>query len=236
MQVNPGLDHFGSDELAHFIVKSAQHLLAPVKLRHARAQAVEDGCKFARDIATAHHQQARRERLQVEHVVGREHVFPPLHVGHMGRATSRNQDVPGGVRLPVHLHRVRVHQRGKAVDDLHARPLEQLQVDAVKPGDFLFAIRLERGPVQRGCRTLPAKAVRFFKRFAEVCGIRVELFGDAAHVDAGTAEPVGATSFGQRHPHAALRRHACRAHAATAAANDEQVKLMNGHDAVLSMI
>ena len=53
-----GLGHFAGNEGAHVSVKAAQYLLAPVQLRDLRAQAVEDGGKFAGDVAAAHHQQA----------------------------------------------------------------------------------------------------------------------------------------------------------------------------------
>ena len=83
--------------------------------------------------------------------------------------------------------------------------------------------------------------MRFFKTLGKMRGIAVELFGDATHVDAGTAQArarqttiltvaaMHATHLSQRDFGPALRRHARRPHAATAAANDEEVKIKSGH-------
>ena len=72
-------------------------------------------------------------------------------------------------------------------------------------------------------------------------GVAVELFGDATHVDTGATQAcTGQTAIvavatmhtaglGQRHFGTALRRHARRPHAATAAADDEKVKFIGLH-------
>ncbi|MCY1372631.1 hypothetical protein D9M69_598520 [compost metagenome] len=69
---------------------------------------------------------------------------------------------------------------------------------------------------------LPAIAFGFLERLGIAGRIAVELLRDAAHVDAGAAELGG---LGQRDARAGLRRHARGAHAAAAAANDEEVEI-----------
>ena len=55
------LDHLGGDVVADVAVEAAQDLLAAIELRHARAEAVEDRCELAGDVAAADDDQARRE-------------------------------------------------------------------------------------------------------------------------------------------------------------------------------
>ena len=74
-----------------------------------------------------------------------------------------------------------------------------------------------------------------------MCRVAVELFRNAADVDAGTAQAgarqtaivtmaaMHTTRFGQGDFDPTLRRHARRPHATTATADDEQVKIKSGH-------
>ena len=71
-----------------------------------------------------------------------------------------------------------------------------------------------------------------------MCGVTVEFFGDATHVDTSAAQPragqttifaiaaVHATRLGQSNFGSALCRHTGSAHAAAAAANDEEVEIV----------
>src|SRR4029079_2118976 len=63
------LDHLGGHVVADVAIEAAQDLLAAVQLRHAGAQAVEDGSELARDVAAADDDKARREARHVEDVV-----------------------------------------------------------------------------------------------------------------------------------------------------------------------
>jgi hypothetical protein len=160
------------------------------------------------------------------------------HSGDQRRATRGNEDVTGGDALVAvsraHLHGVRIAQRGPALQQAHTGTAQQLLVHTVQAGDLFGAGSLEPAPVKMRLAHRPAKACGFFKRFCIVRGIAVELLGDAAHVHAGATQRGG---LGHHHARTALRGHACGAHAAAAAANDEQVAVkvfhafLSGHPA-----
>ena len=157
-QVHAGLEHLSRDEVAYFFVKAAQHLSAAVQLRDTCAQALEDGGELASDVAAANHQQALRKGVDVKNLIRCDDMLAPGDVGHAGLASSGNEYVFSAVALRTDGHRMRVHQRGPAFNHLHARALEQLQVDAVKARDFTRAVGLERSPVEHGRGAHPAKA------------------------------------------------------------------------------
>ena len=224
--------------MAHLVVKAAQHLFTPVQLRDVGPQPVEDGREFARDVATAHHHQPLGEGGQVKDVVGGDDMFAPHEVRHMGRAAGGQQNVLGGEALvpgaAVGIQRGQAHlvppfQPGKTVEHGHARAAQQVAVNPVQAADFLGAVGLQGGPVQLRGVAFPAVAVGFLKPFAVVGGVAVQLFGDAAHVHAGAAQAIGAQGFGQGHACAALGGHAGGAHAATAATDHKQVKVVCAH-------
>ena len=238
-QVHTGLEHLARDEVADLVIEAAQHLFAPVQLRDLRAHAIEDGGELAGDVATTDDEKALREGFQIEHLVGGDHMLAAHEVRHEGRAAGGDQDVGrreglvarGAIGIECgHRHRVRAVDSGKAVDDGDARAAQQVGVDAVEATDFLGAVGLEGGPVQRRPLALPAIAVGLFKRLGVVRGVAVELLGDAADVDAGAAQAIGAQGFGHGHSATTPGGHAGRAHATAAATNDEQVKIEIAHD------
>ena len=229
-QVHAGLDHFAGNEGAHFLVKAAQHLMAPVDLRDVGTHAIEDRRKLAGNVAAADHQQALREGRQVEHLVGTDDVFAARKLRNAGFAARGDQNIFGAVMLAADVHRVRIDQRGPAVEGVHACAFEQLHVNAVEARNLAGAVGLEGVPVQHGCFAGPAEAVRFLEAFGEMGSVTVEFFRNAAQVDAG-ASHVG--HFGQADADAALRCHACRTNAATAAANHKKVKVKNLHKCFL---
>ena len=89
--------------------------------------------------------------------------------------------------LAADVYRVRIHQRGPAVQGLHAGAVEQLPINAVQARNLAGAVGFKHFPVQHGRFADPAKAMRFFKAFGELGGVAVEFFRDAAQVDARTA-------------------------------------------------
>ena len=226
-QVHAGLEHLSRDEVAYFLVKAAQYLSAAVQLRDTCAQALEDGRELASDVAAADHQQALRKGVDVKNLIRCDDMLAPGDIGHAGLASSGNECVFSAVALRTDGHRMRVHQRGPAFNHLHARALEQLQVDAVKAGDLARPVGLEGRPVQHRGSADPAKAVRGFKRFGEMCGVAVEFFGNAAHVHASAAHGL---RFDQRNFGTALRRHARRPHTTAAATDHQQIKVKNCHE------
>ena len=224
-QVNARLGHLAAQKSPHFIIKPAQHQFAPVELGHFGTQAVEDRRKFTGDVAAAHHEQALGEGIKIKHLVGGDDMLAPRHVRDAGRAAGGDQNMLCGVALAVDLNRVRIDQLGEAIDHLDARTVEHVQVNAIEPRKLVLAICLERGPVQLRRSTLPAKAMRLFEAFGKVRGIRVELFGDAAHIDAGAAQHGGAARLGHGHARAPCSGHSRSPHATAAAADHKEVKV-----------
>ena len=139
-EVDPCFSHFSRNKAAHVFVKTRQDFVAPMDLRHVRAQAVEDRRKLARDVTTAHHQQPFGEGLQVKHTVRSHHVLVALNCGDQGRAASRNQNIFGRILFVANLHGVRIHQSGPALDNFDFCAAQKLVINAVEPFDLFGAI------------------------------------------------------------------------------------------------
>jgi hypothetical protein len=101
-----------------------------------------------------------------------------------------------------------------------------LFVHAIEAPDLGGAVLLQPRPVEARWLQVPAEAGRILEVPREVRGVAVELFRDAAHVDAGAAQGGG---FGQHHARAALRGHAGGPHAPAAATDHEQVAVETLH-------
>lgn len=84
-----------------FLIKSPQHLNTPVHLGHLATQALKDGGEFAGDVAAAHNQQARRERVQIEQLVGGDDELAPMKIGYVRGAAGGDQESFGGQGLVV---------------------------------------------------------------------------------------------------------------------------------------
>ena len=220
-QIDAGLAQLGGQEVAYIGVESAQYLFTPVQLRHAGAQAVEDGRKLAGDVATAHHQQALGEWLQVEHGVRRDDQLRTYQLGHMRRATGGDQDVFRAPACAIDLHLMAPGEARVCIHYAHAGARQQVPIDAVQPADFALAVSLEGLPVELEGFTLPAESVRLFKRIGVMRGVAVKLLGDTPDVDTGAAQPLGSALLGQRNACAAHCGHTRRAYTAAAAANYE---------------
>src|SRR5438067_11490796 len=99
-----------------------------------------------------------------------------------------DEDVPRAVVAPVHLHRVRIDDRGAAADDFHAGRREQPLVNGVEPRDLLVLVRKQRGPFEAWFAARPAVGLGDLEFLAPVRRVGEELLRDAADVDAGAAE------------------------------------------------
>jgi hypothetical protein len=171
------------------------------------------------------------KRVEVEHGIGSHDVLAARNVRHEGRAAGGHQQVARGVALAVDLDRVAVDQLRPAGDERDARIFQQRAVDAVEPRDLFGALCLEVGPVElRRLGQRPAVARGFLERFGVTGRVAVELLRNAAHVDAGAAQ-LG--RFGQPHAGTGLRGHARGAHAAAAAADDEEIEVECAHEKLL---
>ena len=82
------------------------------------------------------------------------------------------------------------------------------------------------GQSKRGALDAPAEALRVLELVAEAAGVDQQLLGHAAADHAGAAEAV---LLGNRHLGAVAGGDARRAHAARAAADDEQVEVVVAH-------
>ena len=225
-QIDAGLAQLCGQEVAYIGVESAQYLFTPVQLRHARAQAIEDGRKLAGDVATAHHQQAFGKRVQVKHAVGRHNMLAPLKRWHSRRATRRNQNVFRRECLAVHFDRVRIQQPRPAFDNFDTRAVKQLYINAIEPRNLCRTIGLQNRPFKLWCLACPSKPMRLFKRLGIVRCIAVKLFRNTADVDAG-ATHVG--YLGKSDLCATLGCHATSTYAAAATTDDEEVKIKSLH-------
>ena len=120
---------------------------------------------------------------------------------------------------------------GAGGQDLDARILEQVGVDAVEAGDLLVLVGDEARPVEALALEVPAVGGGVVHVVRVVGAVHHELLGDAAHVDAGAAEAAEAAvgrvaapgHLGERHLGAVGGGDARGANAAAAAADDEVV-------------
>ena len=210
---------------AQILVEAAQGQVLAQDQVHLGAEAGEDAGEFHRDIAAADDGDARRHGLQVEGVVRDDAMLRAREVGPDRAAAGGNHDAFGGDALAAHLQRVRVDEGGARLEHGAAGAVHQLAVDAVQPADLAVLGGDQRGPVVPAGGDVPAETVAVGRAGAELAGHDHQLFGHAAHVDAGAApEPLlrhadaGAVAGGD----------AGAAHAAGAAADDEEVEII-GH-------
>ncbi|MPN05456.1 hypothetical protein SDC9_152706 [bioreactor metagenome] len=122
--------------------------------------------------------------------------------------------------LAIHQHAMRPRERRTTVDKGNACPSQHAAVDAVQALDFAVLVGNQRGPVELGLRQLPAKAPGLLGQLAEMRCMAEQLLGNAAHVDAGTAQP-GCLHHSHTGPQTGC--HTAGAHAARATAYDQKV-------------
>ena len=109
---------------------------------------------------------------------------------------------------------------------LGAGALDEAAVDAFEPLDLPVLVGEQRRPVEAGAFAGPAVALGVLEVVAEAAGVNQQLLGYAAADRAGAAEPV---FLGNRHLGAMAGRDASGAHAARAAADDEEVEVVVAH-------
>src|SRR5690606_4339884 len=103
----------------------------------------------------------------------------------------------------------------------HAGVFQQGAVDVVEPGDLDILAVAQPVPVQlRCCRDFPAVTGGVMEVLGIMGGIAEQLFGDAADVDTGTAEPA---FLSQRDPGSQGCRDAGSPHATGASSNDKKI-------------
>ena len=232
--VGPAVDvdavstHFVRDQAARLVVEPAQDLRAAVELRDLGPEPVEDARELAGDIAAADHEDPFGQRVQVEHLVGRDRQFRPRNVRLHRPTAGGDQDVLGGDPFPGRqLDGVCIGQPGPRVVGRDARAGQQLAIDAFQPVQLGLEGGAEFRPVQHRVVQLPAIRPGVLNCAGIGRGKDHQLFRNAAPDHAGAAIPV---LFGQRDPGAGLaRRHAGRTHAAGTAADDEEVIVEIAH-------
>ena len=214
--------------LAHVVVKAAQNVFAAIDQRHVGAEAGKNAGEFDRDIAAALDHHAARQFRQVERLVRRDGVLDAGNVvAKARRPAGRDQDMgrPDAIAAG-HLHGVGIGQRGAVLDDFDAGLFQERAVGRFQPPDLLVFVGDQRRPVERGVRHGPAEARGILEFAVEARGIDQKLFRHAAADHAGAAEAV----FLRQHDAGAmLRGNARGAHAARAAADDEQIDVEIRH-------
>ena len=225
-QLDALLAHLLGKRLAYVTIEAAQEERPAVELDDAAAHAVEDAGELAGDIAAAHDGDARGKPRQKEGLVRGDGVLLAGNFRHHGPAACRDQDALGLGRAARDLHAMGIAQDRAGRDDLDARLLEELAIDAIEPCDLGVLVGNEARPVEVPLADRPAEARRVLEMRAVMAGIDKELLGDAADVDAGAAQ---VALLGKRDARAVARRHARRAHPARAAADHEEVVVVCCH-------
>ena len=201
-------------------IKAAQQLLAAVQQGRLGAQTVEDGGELHGDIASAHDHHPPGQMRQMEGLVRADGMLHARNIGQAGRSARCNQDMAGMDGLAVHQHAMRPRERRTAMDKGNACAGQHAAVDTVQALDFAVLVGNQRGPVEARLLQLPAKAPGLLGQLAEVRGMAEQLLGDAAHVDAGTAQ-LGSLHHSHTGPQAGS--HTAGAHAARATAYDQKI-------------
>ncbi len=220
--------HVLAQVLAHVVVKPAQNVFAAIDQRHVRAEAGKNAGEFDRDIAAALDHHAARQFRQVERLVGRDRVLDAGDfVAVAWRSAGRDQNMRRPDAIAVrHLHGVGIGQRGAVLDDFDAGLRQERAIGRLQPRDLLVLVGDQRRPVERGVRHGPAEAGGILEFAVEARGIDQKLLRHAAADDAGAAEAI---FLRQHHARAVLRGNARGAHAARAAADDEQIDVEIRH-------
>ena len=220
-QVDAARSHGVGEGEADLAVEAAQEELAAVELGDLAADAVGDRGELRRDVAAADDHDALGAVGEMEHVIGGDRELPTRELVPEGASAGGDQHVVGVDGAIADRDRVRRGEARAALEHLDAGVVEQPAVDAVEPRDLLVLVRDQGGPGEGGLAQAPAEAGRVLDLVAYAGGVDQELLGDAADVDAGAAEP---GLLGQRDPRAGRGGHPRRAHAAAAAADDEEVE------------
>ena len=169
--------------------------------------------------------------VEMKRLVRRDDVLDARDAGaHAGPGAGRDQDVfrahaPAVGEQP---HGVRILQHGAALDDRDVGARQVRRVGGFQPRDFLVLVGDQRRPVEGGRRHGPAVARRILEFVGKARGVDQQLLRHAAADHAGAADAI---FLRQHHARAVTRGDARGAHAARAAADDEQIGIEVGHAA-----
>ena len=220
-ELDAALGEPGLQPPPHILVEAAQDAVAAIDDRGVDAQAGKDGGEFHRDIAAALDEDRMGERGQVERLLGGDAQLGAGNGRHEGAAPGGDQQVSGvegAVRLDQ-MHLIGPGDQGTVADDLHARLFQIGGIGGFEPGDFLFLVGHQGGPIEAGV-DLPAEARGDVEHVAETGGIDIELLGHAATNDAGAAD---AKFLDDGDPGAIGGRHARGAHPAGAGSDNDKI-------------
>ena len=214
--------------VAHVLVEAAQHLVAAIDQRHLAAQTMEDVGELDRDITAADDDDAVGQMRRDEGLVGGDGMLGADAIAHVARRppAGGDEDVAGGdraVRL-LQMDRVRVHEFGPLHDDLDAGLGDVLVIEPFEARDLLVLVGDQHVPVEFRPRHRPAEAAGILEILDIVAGIDEQLLGDAAADHAGAAEAV---FLGDGDLGAVAGRQPAGAHAARAAADDEEIVVVS---------
>ena len=216
--------HMGADVL----VEAAQDVVAAIDHRHVGAEAGKDAGEFQRDIAAALDQDALRQRRQMKHLVGGDHVLDAGNrLAVVRRAAGGDQHIFRSDRLAgAEPKRMRVLEHRARLDDARAGFFHIGGIGGLQPRDLLVLVGDQGRPVEGRWRDGPAKARRVLDLVMDMRGIDQELFRHAPADHAGAAHPV---FLGDHDPRAMAGGDPGRANAARPSSNDEQIDIELGH-------
>ena len=133
-------------EGAALLVEAAQDAVAAQHDIDLGAQPVEDAGEFDGDVARANDGDVLGQLGKVEGVARRDRELAARDRRNHRMAAGGDQDLLGRNGFLADLDRVAVHKAAAAHMQLHARPLEQAQVERVQPVDFLVHVVAQRRP------------------------------------------------------------------------------------------
>lgn len=221
--------HLAADVGANVLVETAQDVVTAIDHGDVGAVAGEDAGEFQRDIAAALDHDPLRQLLQMERLVGGDHVLDAGDRGAVvGRAAGGDQDVFCG-DLPVVLEQadgVLVLDHRATLDDLRARLLDIRRVGRFQPRDLLVLVGDQRRPVEGRGRNGPAETGGIFQLVTDMRADHEQLLRHAAADHAG---PAHAVLFRDHHARTVTGRDAGGTHAARAATDDKEVDVEFSH-------
>ena len=230
LRLDPNLDSVGFERAhelgADHVVEGAQH---PVPTKHHgdfAPEGPEHACELDCDVSAAGHDRSARPLPELEEPVrrdaelctrrGRHDREPPGRDGHVVRREAGVAD----------RHGARSDETGRAPVALDTLGLQAAGVDAVQPLDVGIPGPLERRPVELLPGYVEPVSRVVVDGVAERRRVPHQLLGDAADVDAGSAEPPVLDDGGAR---AVVRSPDRGRNAAAAAADGEKVETMLRH-------
>jgi hypothetical protein len=182
--------HDVHQSVAQHGIELPQNTLVPQDYARIRAERAEDAGELGRDIAAADDGNALRSRLELKKTVRGQAQRRAGQRGHDRGAASGQHDRAGRDQSRANLHRLRRAQPRMLAQQFDLAALEVALVKRVEPRHELVALALELRPVVRRDADLEAVVGRIMQRMGDLTGIPHDLFGHAAHIYAGAAEPV----------------------------------------------